>query len=82
MDFVFVHVLSFIFIANTRVLGELGGIDQSTLTGTHPTILNLIKELEEHRQQTNPIPSEEISNDRFVNSSFFFLIGEQNFFSI
>ena len=46
------------------------GLDQSALTGTHPTILNLIKELEENRQQTNPIPSEEISNDRFVDSSF------------
>ena len=52
------------FLANTRVSGDHGGVDLSALTGTHPTILHLIKELEETRQQTNPIPSEEISTDR------------------
>lgn len=52
------------FSANTRVSGHFGGLDELALTGTHPSILNLIKELEETRHQTSLIPSEENSPDR------------------
>ena len=63
--FLFCFIFEFLSrLANTRVWGENGGVDLSALTGTHPTILTLIKDLEETRQQTNPIVTEDISNDR------------------
>ncbi|CAF0869158.1 unnamed protein product [Rotaria sp. Silwood1] len=54
-------------IANTRVFGHFAGLDELASCGTHPSVLNLIKELEETRHQTSLIPSEENSPDRSNN---------------
>jgi hypothetical protein len=63
-SFVFLLNIIVIFIANTRVFGHFAGLDELATCGTHPSILNLIKELEETRHQTSLIPSEGTSPDR------------------
>jgi E3 ubiquitin-protein ligase mind-bomb len=71
-----IGIVSFVFViqlkqcsfslslANTRVFGHFGGLDELASCGTHQSILNLIKELEETRHQTSLIPSEGTSPDR------------------
>ena len=51
-------------LANTRVNGQFAGLEELASGGTHLSILNLIKELEERRDQTETIPVEAIPSDR------------------
>ena len=50
--------------ANTRVFGHFVGLDELSTSGIHPSILNLIKELEEIRHQTSLTQSDSTSPDR------------------
>ena len=51
-------------LANTRVTGQFPGLDELANSGSHPSILALIKELEERRDLTELVPPETIPIDR------------------
>ena len=58
---ILVFFYKFVFLANTRVFGHFAGLDELSTGGAHPNILNLVKELEENRQQTSLISSDRTS---------------------